>query len=227
MTIHEETMRELCMGADWQRSYARNAEARAEELTALIGPAEERLTEMRRQAGELERELAPLRRELEDKQQAVLRHDRFATEFRELARQQCQANGWELPAATTPGAAPAPAPLPEAGPLPGPPRAVADMVRALPTISVECAAKACEKDPSACAGCSHDCHWLPAEQALQQMRESAAGTAAGDEKDDRNASAVWTPRALAGKARQAGRHARGWRPFPHRAGALIQPEVTG
>lgn len=200
-TIHEETMRELCNGADWQHKYATNAAARAAELTALIDPAEERLTALRRETVELERQLTPLRRELGEAQQARLKHERLAADFREMARQQCQANGWDLPRPA--------APEPPRDDLTDPPHGV----------SRKCFNGICKADPEACEGCEHDCHWLPAAEMAQEA-EHTNPDPGPEEAEARAVRTPWAlPLALYVRMQLAGRqsgHAGRWRVFKHR-----------
>jgi len=221
--IHEETVQELCNGADWQHKYATNAAARADELTALIGPAEERLAVLRRETAELERQLTPLRRELGEAQQARLKHERLAAEFRELARQQCETNGWAMPEQAA-------WPDPPADGTPEP-RHAADLggLIEVPALSVMCVNQLCETDPGACEGCVHDCHWRPGGAEKPPAAGNIQPGPAPDPTAEARARTPWAwllalyVRLLLAE-RGEGRHAGRRRVFKHRS--LVQPEAA-
>jgi len=235
-TIHEETMRELCAGADWQQTYAHNARNRADELGQLIDPAEKRLADLRREATEVERELAKLRGELADVQKARDKHARLAADFLALATRECEANGWDMPAPAAPQ-------QPRTGeqiirkavddltePAAARPNSISSTGR-LPGLSRACLLDDCATDRAACdrvaldggGDCAHGCHGVPPADALSgpPAAEHIQPDPAPEPKAETRARSPWAlllglyvRMMLAG--RQSG-HAGRRRPLKHRA----------
>jgi len=214
MTIHEESMRQLCVGADYQQGIADKAQDRAEDLARRVGPAEERLNTLRKQAEAAKQDLDAMRARLAEEQQLAMNHGRLAADFLALATRECEANGWDMPAPAAPERPRSAEQIRQA---------VDDLTQPPHGVSLKCFNGLCKTDLQACEGCEHDCHWISASEA---EKPPAAGNTQPDPAPEAKAEArVRSPWALLLAlyvrlvllgGRQGG-HAGRWRVFKHRS----------
>jgi hypothetical protein len=82
-SIHYEAVEALCRGADYQDGIAAQERQAAEDMAKELDGLKARLAE-----------LQPL---IAATEQRALDADRLAADFRTMAAEYCEANGWEMP----------------------------------------------------------------------------------------------------------------------------------
>jgi hypothetical protein len=181
MTVRSyNTLVRMMEESAFQQKRATKAAEYAANLAKHISHAEGELADYVARANT---QIAGWRADLAQAQEDAEKAAAEAEDLRALVERECAAReDWEVPEP------PAEVPLnnTESFPTIGQqPQAVADMVRAVPTLSVMCANRLCDTDPAACGGCGHDCHRpLGEKNGAPELAEIQAALAEEDTTDE-------------------------------------------